>query len=105
MADSFSYRRSGTCCCEIIDPQGLVVAWTVDAGWAGLIVGLLNCVELNGLTAVAHLKGGHSLVGQKLGGVHRMAHIEIPLDVDSALARSYMRRSKRHYRTNPAGRN
>ena len=26
----YSYRRSGTNGCEIIDPNGLVIAWTVD---------------------------------------------------------------------------
>jgi hypothetical protein len=38
----YSYRRSGTCGCEIIDADGTVVAWTVDAAWAGLIVAALN---------------------------------------------------------------
>lgn len=38
----FHYRQSGTTGCELLDPDGRVVAWTVDAGWAGIIVGLLN---------------------------------------------------------------
>ena len=42
----FSYRRSGTNGCEIIDPDGLVIAWTVDPAWAGVIVGLLNWTEI-----------------------------------------------------------
>jgi hypothetical protein len=39
---AFTYRQSGTTGCEILDADGQVFAWTVDAGWAGLIVGLLN---------------------------------------------------------------
>jgi hypothetical protein len=38
----FTYRRSGTCGCELLEPQGKVFAWTADVGWAGIIVGLLN---------------------------------------------------------------
>ena len=38
----FSYRQSGTCGHEILDPDGSVIAWTVDAGWAGIITGLLR---------------------------------------------------------------
>ena len=38
----FTFRKSGTCGCELLGPDGLVVAWTVDVGWAALIVGLLN---------------------------------------------------------------
>jgi hypothetical protein len=45
----YSYRRSGSTGCEIIDPDGLVIAWTVDAAWAALIVELLNWAEGNGL--------------------------------------------------------
>jgi hypothetical protein len=42
MSDPFTCRRSGTCGHEILDPDGSVIAWTVDAGWAGTITGLLN---------------------------------------------------------------
>jgi hypothetical protein len=49
----FAYRRTGTCGCEIIDPDGEVFAWTVDSARAGLIVGLLNWVEENGLSRPA----------------------------------------------------
>jgi hypothetical protein len=42
MTNPFAYRRSGTTGHEILDPNGLVIAWTVDVGWAGIIVGLLN---------------------------------------------------------------
>jgi hypothetical protein len=38
----YTYRRSGTTGHEILDPKGSVIAWTVDVGWAGIIVGLLN---------------------------------------------------------------
>ena len=38
----FTFRKSGTCGCELLGPDGLVVAWTVDVGWAALIVSLLN---------------------------------------------------------------
>lgn len=40
--DDFSYRRSGLNGCEIIAPDRRVIAWTVDIGWAGIIVGLLS---------------------------------------------------------------
>ena len=39
---SYTYRRSGTCGCEILDADGAVIAWTVNAEWAGRIVVLLN---------------------------------------------------------------
>lgn len=39
---NYTYRRSGTTGHEILDPNGTVIAWSVDAGWAGIIVGLLN---------------------------------------------------------------
>jgi len=42
MNEPYTHRRSGTCGCELLDPEGMVIAWTTDAGWAGLIVGLLN---------------------------------------------------------------
>jgi len=45
----YSYRRCGTTGCEINDPDGLVIAWTVDPAWAALIVGFLNRAEGNGL--------------------------------------------------------
>ena len=38
----FSFRRSGTAGCEILNPDGEVVAWTVEELWAALIVALLN---------------------------------------------------------------
>ena len=42
MNKPFSYRRSGTTGCEIIDAAGRVFAWTVDAGSAAAIVAALN---------------------------------------------------------------
>ncbi len=42
MTEPFAYRRSVTCGHVILDPDGSVIAWTVDAGWAGIITGLLN---------------------------------------------------------------
>jgi hypothetical protein len=44
MSTSFQYRRSGINGCEICDPDGQVVAWTVDVGWAGIIIGALNMI-------------------------------------------------------------
>jgi len=61
----FGFRLCGTTGCEIIDREGFVIAWTVDAAWASVIVELLNCVEMNGLTAVARFQDGHSPEGQK----------------------------------------
>jgi hypothetical protein len=40
--DDFSFRRVGTTGHEIINADGVVIAWTVDEGWAARIVGLLN---------------------------------------------------------------
>lgn len=38
----FTYRRVGTTGCEILDPNGVVVAWSVDEMWAAVIVARLN---------------------------------------------------------------
>jgi hypothetical protein len=43
-------RASGSVGCEIIDPNGEIVAWTVDGWWAAVIVGLLNRVDADGLS-------------------------------------------------------
>jgi hypothetical protein len=45
MTNPYTYRQCGTTGHEILDPQGLVIAWTVDAGSAALIVALLNWVS------------------------------------------------------------
>ena len=42
MNNPYTYRQSGTCGCELLDSEGMVIAWTADAAWAGIIVGLLN---------------------------------------------------------------
>jgi hypothetical protein len=41
-------RASGSVGCEILDPGGEVVAWTVDGWWAATIVALLNGAESHG---------------------------------------------------------
>src|ERR1017187_8332791 len=41
MTSTYTYRQSGTTGQEIIGPEG-VIAWTVDAKWAGIVTGLLN---------------------------------------------------------------
>jgi hypothetical protein len=41
----FCARASGSVGCEILDPDGDVIAWTVDGWWAAIIVGLLNGAE------------------------------------------------------------
>jgi hypothetical protein len=40
----YTARRSGTTGHEILNPDGEVICWTVDGGWAETIVGLLNRV-------------------------------------------------------------
>ena len=44
MPETFTFRLVGTVGCEIVGPDG-VIAWTVDAAWAAVIVGLLNGAE------------------------------------------------------------
>ena len=41
----YTFRQSGTTACEVLNLEGEVVAWAVDAGWAGLIAGLLNWAD------------------------------------------------------------
>ena len=40
--NDFSFRRVAMSGCEILDPNGIVVAWTVNEEWAAIIVALLN---------------------------------------------------------------
>ncbi len=47
--ESFTFRRVGTMGCEIVNPDGEIVAWTVDPAWAAIIVALLDMVEQKGL--------------------------------------------------------
>ena len=42
MNNEFTFRRIGSTGCEILDPNGVVVAWTADELWAVLIVAELN---------------------------------------------------------------
>jgi hypothetical protein len=42
MPPGFSFRLVGTNGCEIRDPDGNVIAWTVDEVWAAVIVRLMN---------------------------------------------------------------
>jgi hypothetical protein len=44
---TYAARRCGTLGHEIL-ANGTVVAWTVDAGWAAVIVGLLGMTEHEG---------------------------------------------------------
>ena len=47
--NGFAFRRIGSPGCEILNPNGIVVAWTTDELWATWIVALLNdapCVRL-----------------------------------------------------------
>ena len=50
--DGFTYRLAGSTGCEILSPDGTVVAWTVDESMAMVIVALLNWAEREGLGAV-----------------------------------------------------
>jgi hypothetical protein len=43
MSGDFTFRLCATSGCELLTPGGHVVAWTVDAAWAAVIVELLNC--------------------------------------------------------------
>jgi len=54
----FTYRRCGTTGCEILAPDGSVVAWTADARWAALIVLLLNGACLSRPARCHHGDGG-----------------------------------------------
>ena len=49
--DQFAYRRTGSTGCEILTPDGTVVAWTVDTTTAVIIVALLNRTGREGLGA------------------------------------------------------
>ena len=46
---AYTIRRIATSGCELLAPDGTVIAWAVDEGWAALIAGLLNRVEAKGL--------------------------------------------------------
>jgi hypothetical protein len=40
--NNFTFRRVATNGCEVLDPNGVVVAWAVDELWAVLLVAALN---------------------------------------------------------------
>jgi hypothetical protein len=42
MTNHFTFRRSGTCGHELLDPDGQVFAWTIDVASAAAIVAALN---------------------------------------------------------------
>ena len=50
--NGFTFRLAGSTGCEILNPNGEVVAWTVDETMAAMIVALLNRGERKGLGAV-----------------------------------------------------
>jgi hypothetical protein len=41
-SDRYSYRRVATTGCELLNPGGQVIGWTVDEDWAIKIVRLLT---------------------------------------------------------------
>jgi len=41
-SEQFTYRRSGSCGCELLDAAGRVFAWTASIAWAAVITELLN---------------------------------------------------------------
>jgi hypothetical protein len=47
--DSFTYRSSGTIGQEILNAEGIVIAWTTDAWLAHVIVTLLESANRDGL--------------------------------------------------------
>ena len=46
MDEVFSFRPVGSTGCEIHDQGGSIIAWTVDAAWAAIIVSVLNKAEV-----------------------------------------------------------
>ena len=50
--DEFTFHLAGSTGCEILSPDGTVVAWTVNPMTAAIIVALLNRAEREGLGAV-----------------------------------------------------
>ena len=47
--DGYTARASGSVGCEIMNPDGEIVAWTTDGWWAATLVALLNGAEERGL--------------------------------------------------------
>ena len=44
----FTVAQVGTHGCEVRDPEGVVIAWTVNRGWAMAIAGLLEAALVDG---------------------------------------------------------
>jgi hypothetical protein len=53
---TYAARRCGSTGHEIIDPQGKVVAWTVDGAWAAVIVTLFSMTDGEGPPAVGDVQ-------------------------------------------------
>jgi hypothetical protein len=51
----YTYRRSGTNVCELVDSNGEVFAWTVSVGWAAYLTNMLNVIgnTINGTAMIA----------------------------------------------------
>ena len=45
--NDYSWRRTGTCGCELLDADGTIVAWSANESWAMTIVRLLNDTDLS----------------------------------------------------------
>lgn len=43
--ETYTFRRSGTTGCEILDLDGVVIAWTIDELWAAVICRLLSTAD------------------------------------------------------------
>jgi hypothetical protein len=59
--DVYVARASGAAGYDILDPEGEVVAWTVNGWWASVIVDLLNDAEVQApcLLAALHEAAGN----------------------------------------------
>lgn len=66
--NDYTWRRVGTCGCEILGSDGIVVAWAADDLWAAIIVHVLNTADLPSMPPeriksrdVAGMGAGHNL--------------------------------------------
>ncbi len=50
--NGFTFRLAGSTGCEILSPDGVVIAWTVNPVTAAVIVALLNRAGREGLGAL-----------------------------------------------------
>ena len=53
MLDQYCVRRSGSAGCEIVNPDGVVIAWA-SAPWAHVIVMILNIYDWPPFSALPH---------------------------------------------------